>query len=205
MLFRALSGWSTLARGLSSWSILFLFLSLLSILPLGFSRRSMLGLWSMLDLGLSRISVLLLEFSALSDPISLGSEGPELSGDSSLTGCDFSMAVTNFFRCLMYSGYSSKLQWFPPLIHRGSYFTLDSSHSALPWEQSTTSSAVPCTWNNLSTWLKPLVYNTHNQNLYGETWYRFWNEKGSLWSEFWKLKRECTISSVKLYCMMVQT
>uniref|UniRef100_A0A0A9E270 Uncharacterized protein n=1 Tax=Arundo donax TaxID=35708 RepID=A0A0A9E270_ARUDO len=58
----------------------------------------------MLDLGLSLISVLLFELSALSDPVSLGSDGPELSGDSSFTGGDFSMAVTNFFRCLMYSG-----------------------------------------------------------------------------------------------------
>lgn len=194
MLFRGLSGWSTLARGLSNWSTLFLLLSLLSILPLGFSRRSMLGLWSILDLGLSLISVLLRELSALSDPVSLGSEGPELSGDSSLTGGDLSMALTNFFRCLMYSGYSSKLQWFPPLTHRGSYFTLDSSHSALPWEQSTTSSAVPCTWNNSLSQI-PLVYMAPiTRNLYAETWYRCWKAKGTLWFESWKL-----------YCMMLQT
>jgi hypothetical protein len=152
MLFRGLSGWSTLARGLSGWSMLFLLLSLRSMLPLGFSRRSVLGLWSMLDLGLSLISVLLLELSAPSDPVSLGSEGPEHSGDSSFTRGDFSIAVTNLFRCLMYSGYSSKLQWFPPLTHRGSYFTLDSSQSVLPWEQSTTSSAVPCNKIYLAPW-----------------------------------------------------
>lgn len=143
MLLRGLSGWSTLALGLSGWSILFLLLSLLSMLPLGFSRLSTLCLWSMLDLDLSFTSVLFLELCILSDPISQGSEGPELPEDSSFVGGNFSMAMTNFFRCLMYSGYSSRLQWFPPLTHRGSYFILESSHSALPWEQSTTSSAVP--------------------------------------------------------------
>jgi hypothetical protein len=56
-----------------------------------------------LDLDFSLTSVLLLELSILSDPVSR-SEGPELSGDSSFSGGDFSMAETNFFRCLMYSG-----------------------------------------------------------------------------------------------------
>lgn len=147
MLFLGRSDWSTLARGLSGWSTLFLLLSLLSVLPLGFSRRSVLCLWSTLGLVLSRQSVLFRGTSDVhSGSVKAWSDGPELSVVSSIGGGggDLSMAPTNFFRCLMYSGYSSRLQWFPPLIHSGSYFTLASSHNALPWEQSTTSSAVPC-------------------------------------------------------------
>jgi hypothetical protein len=56
----------------------------------------------------------------------------------------FSIALMNFLRCLMYSGYVSRLQWPPPFTHQGSYFSFASSHSRLPWEKSTMSSAVPC-------------------------------------------------------------
>lgn len=59
------------------------------------------------------------------------------------TSGSFSMALINFRKCLIYSGYVSKLQWPPPLIHKGSYFILDSSHKRFPWVQSTMSSAVP--------------------------------------------------------------
>lgn len=150
MLFLGRSGWSTLARGFSGWSTLFLVLSLLSVLPLGLSRRSVLCLWSMLGLALSLQSVLFLESAVHSGSAGVQSDGPELSMHSSIGGGggDFSMAPTNFFRCLMYSGYSSRLQWFPPLIHSGSYFTSASSHSDRPWEQSTTSSAVP--WEKIT-------------------------------------------------------
>jgi hypothetical protein len=152
MLFLGRSDWSTLARGLSGWSTLFLVLSLLSVLPRGFSRRSVLCLWSMLGRVLSLQSVLFLESSAehSGSVVTVRPDGPELSVDSSIGGGGgaLSMAPTNFFRCLMYSGYSSRLQWFPPLIHSGSYFTSASSHSDLPWEQSTTSSAVP--WEKIS-------------------------------------------------------
>lgn len=61
---------------------------------------------------------------------------------------DFPIVCTNFFRCLMNSGYSSRLQCPPPLTHKGSYFTLQSSQSCLPWDTSTTSSAVPWPWKN---------------------------------------------------------
>lgn len=49
----------------------------------------------------------------------------------------------NFLRWRMKSGYNSRLQWPPPLSHKGVYFTLLSSHSCFPCEQSTTSSDVP--------------------------------------------------------------
>lgn len=56
----------------------------------------------------------------------------------------FSMAFMNLRKCLMYSGNVSRLQCPPPLIHKGSYFSLESSHSLFPWDQSTISSFVPC-------------------------------------------------------------
>lgn len=56
----------------------------------------------------------------------------------------FSMAFMNLRKCLMYSGYVSRLQWPPPLTHRGSYFSFESSHNRFPWDQSTMSSFVPC-------------------------------------------------------------
>lgn len=160
MLFLA---WSTLARGLSGWwwSTLLLALSRSrrsALLPRGgFSRRSTLRLSSTptptlgLALSLSRQSVLaFLESASSAAHLGCSTGGaPEVSvdplagGGGGGGGGDLSMAPTNFFRCLMYSGYSSRLQWFPPLIHSGSYFTSASSHSDRPWEQSTTSSAVP--------------------------------------------------------------
>lgn len=56
----------------------------------------------------------------------------------------FSIAFMNLRKCLMYSGYVSRLQWPPPLTHKGSYFSLESSHKRFPWDQSTISSSVPC-------------------------------------------------------------
>lgn len=107
-------------------------LSGLSVLFLGFSLQSVLFL------GASKRSVLLLECSIRSVLLLalLLREG------------DFSTDDTNFFRCLRYSGNSSKSQWFPPLSHKGSYFSWQSSQSCLPWEQSTTSSEVPWTRNH---------------------------------------------------------
>lgn len=71
-------------------------------------------------------------------------------GPSSLTPLlrrqgNLSTVVMNFLRCLMYSGYCSRSQWFPPSTQSGSYLSLHSSHSCFPWQQSTTSSEVPCT------------------------------------------------------------
>lgn len=122
---------------------LLLDLSTLSVLILDFS-----GLVDFLDLS-SRLSKLFLEVSAISDvsvPILLS---PDLPGSSDVAiepftaGLDFPRACRNFFSCLMKSGYSSRLQCPPPFIHTGSYFTLQSSQSCFPWDQSTTSSAVP--------------------------------------------------------------
>ena len=56
----------------------------------------------------------------------------------------FSIAFMNFRRCLMYSGYVSRLQCPPPFTHNGSYFSLASSHNRFPWDKSTISSFVPC-------------------------------------------------------------
>lgn len=146
-LFRGFSCWSTLFLALSEISKLLLDFSFLSVLNLGFSLLSVLfqpfSLWSVLDLGFSLLSMLLWR-SKWSELILGGSCGTELSVDAVLGGGAFSMADINFLRCLMYSGNNSKLQWLPALTHRGSYFTLDSSHSCFPWDQSTTSSTIPC-------------------------------------------------------------
>ena len=140
ILFRDFSWQSTLLRDLSIWSndirsfsnlsaLLNWFFSFSgrSVLCLGFSLRSVLFLetsnTSVLFRGCSYWSVLLLELYLW--------EG------------DFSTVDMNFLRCLIYSGYCSRLQWLPPLSHSGSYFSLQSSHSCFPWEQSTTSSEVP--------------------------------------------------------------
>lgn len=147
MLFRDFSWQSTLLRDLSLWSNVilnfsnispplledkFLTFSGLSVLFLGFSLRSVLFLLT------SKISVL---FRGCSNCWSVLLR--------KLYRCDgdFSIVVMNFFRCLMYSGKSSKSQWLPPLSHNGSYFSLQSSQSCLPWEQSTTSSEVPYKWD----------------------------------------------------------
>ena len=142
MLFRDFSWQSTLLLDLSLWSKVilnfsniselldkFFSFSGLSVLFLGFSLRSVLFLLT------SKISVL---FRGCSNWSVLRRKLYRCDGD-------FSTVVMNFFRCLMYSGKSSKSQWFPPLSHSGSYFSLHSSQSCLPWEQSTTSSEVPYT------------------------------------------------------------
>lgn len=144
MLFLAFSGCSILLFALSERSTLFLDFSLRSMLALDFS------LWSVLVIG-SLFSVLCLDFSLWS-VLDRGLQSVLLRGlsiwfmqsaDPFLKLVDFSIADMNFFRCIMYSGKSSKSQWLPVLTHKGSYFCLDSSKSCLPWEQSTTSSAVP--------------------------------------------------------------
>lgn len=146
MLFLDFSGCSILLFAFSERSKLLLFFSLRSTLDLDLSLRSVLvlgsllsalclafSLWSVLGRGLQ--SVLLRGLSIWSVH----------SADPFLKTVDFSIADMNFFRCFMYSGKTSKSQWLPFLTHNGSYFCLDSSKSCLPWEQSTTSSAVP--WN----------------------------------------------------------
>lgn len=62
----------------------------------------------------------------------------------------FSIALMNLRKCLMYSGYVSRLQCPPPFTHNGSYFSFASSHSRFPWDQSTISSFVPCTFIKLA-------------------------------------------------------
>lgn len=132
-LLRDLSTWSKWTLNFSSFSALltlyswnFIF-SVLSVLFLG------LSLWSVLFLGISKQSTLPLDCSILS----------MLLLKLSLSDGAFCTVDMNFLRCRLYSGKSSKLQWFPPLSHKGSYFCWHSSHNCLPWEQSTTSSAVP--------------------------------------------------------------
>lgn len=148
MLFLAFSGWSVTLLAFSGRSILFLDFSLLSVLALNFSFRSVLSLgfslWSVLGRDFSLWSVLGLDFS-LQSVLFLGFSCWSVIGPNPFLLCgDFSMADMNFLRCLMYCGKSSKLQWFPSLIHNGSYFSLHRSQSCLPWDQPTTSSAVPC-------------------------------------------------------------
>lgn len=62
----------------------------------------------------------------------------------------FSIALMNLRKCLMYSGYVSRLQCPPPFTHNGSYFSFESSQSRFPWDQSTISSFVPCTFIKLA-------------------------------------------------------
>lgn len=133
---------SPLALDFSLWSVLSLGFSLWSVLMRDFSLRSVLGL------DLSLLSVLFLRFSgvniSLQSVLFLGFSGWSIIGPDPFLRCgDFSMADINFLRCFMYCGKSSRSQWFPPLIHNGSYFSLQSSQSCLPWDQPTTSSAVP--------------------------------------------------------------
>lgn len=142
MLFRDFSWQSTLLRDLSIWSKDILNFSSLSALLDRFFCFSSL---SVLCLGFSLRSVLFLETSKTSVLLRDCSNWSVLLLELFLWEGDFSTVDTNFLRCLIYSGYSSKSQWFPPLSHRGSYFSLHSSQSCLPWEQSTTSSEVPYT------------------------------------------------------------
>ena len=141
MLFRDFSMQSTLLRDLSSCSKeIFSFSSLSMLLDWFFDFSSL----SMLCLGFSLRSVLFLEASKTS-VLLLGCSNWSVLLLLEVCLCEggFSTVDMNFFKCLIYSGYSSKSQWFPPLSHNGSYFSLQSSQSCLPWEQSTTSSEVP--------------------------------------------------------------
>lgn len=58
----------------------------------------------------------------------------------------FSIALINVRKCFMYSGKVSRLLCPPPWTHRGSYFSLESSHNRFPCDQSTISSLVPWKW-----------------------------------------------------------
>jgi len=148
MLFLAFSCWYEPLLSLSGRSILFLDFSLLSVLHLDFSLQSMLNLGfsfcSALSLHRSLWSTLDIEASLKSVLFRWSSVWSTMSPETFLRRDDFSMAEMNFLRCLMYCGKSSKSQWFPPFTHNGSYFSLQHSQSCLPWDQSTTSSAVPC-------------------------------------------------------------
>lgn len=148
MLFLGFSDWSVLFLALSERSMPFLAFDFLSMLLLRFSLWSLLfrdfSTWSMLGLDLSTSSVLLRGNSRQSELVRGASGRSKFSADPFFAAGVFSIDKKNFFKWLMYSWYSSKLQWFPPLIQRGSYFSLHSSQSCFPWEQSTTSSAVPC-------------------------------------------------------------
>lgn len=141
MLFLDLSWQSTLLRDLSIWSKDTLSFSNLSVLLNWLFSFS--GL-SVLCLGFSLRSVLFLEISKQSVLFLDSSNWSVLLLELYLCDGDFSTVDTNFFRCLIYSGNSSRSLWFPPFSHSGSYFSLHNSHSCLPWEQSTTSSEVPC-------------------------------------------------------------
>lgn len=126
-----------LVLGFTGKSRLLLDLSLLSML--------LLDSESELSLDFSLLSMLLLGFSFMwPELLTRFSNLSSLSWMSSWLHCNFSTAEMNFLRWIKYSGYSSKLQWFPPLSHKGSYLCLQSSHSCFPWEKSTTSSSVPC-------------------------------------------------------------
>ena len=144
MLFLDLSQYSTLLRDLSLCSNETFNFSALSVcVNLNSWNLSLSGL-SVLFLGFSLLSVLFLGPSKQS-LLRLACSNPStLLLPAFLRYADFSTVDINFLRCLRYSGYISKLQWLPPLSHRGSYFSWHSSQSCLPWEQSTTSSAVPC-------------------------------------------------------------
>lgn len=115
--------------------------SRLSELFLDLSRRSVLFLDNV------RTSVLFLNWSMLFLVEILWDGG-------------FSTVDMNFLRCFMYSGKSSKSPWFPPSIHKGSYFCLHNSHSFFPWEQSTISSDVP--------WAKKIASTSQKYNLLNE-------------------------------------
>ena len=142
MLFRDFSWQSTLLRDLSFRSKDILNFSNISVLFDKFFNFS--GL-SVLFLGFSLRSVLFLLTSKMSVLFRGGSNWSVQLRKLYRWDGDFSTVVMNFFRCLIYSGKSSKSQWLPPLSHSGSYFSLHSSQSCLPWEQSTTSSEVPYT------------------------------------------------------------
>lgn len=141
MLLLDFSIWSNENFNLSVFSTLLYLCStplILSRVGLDFSLRSVLFREG------SKKSTLLLEGSKQSTLFREGSIRSKLSLQAFLGDGDFSTVLTNFLRCRRYSGKSSKSQCFPPLSHKGSYFSLQSSHSCLPWDQSTTSSAVPC-------------------------------------------------------------
>ena len=142
MLFRDFSWQSTLLRDLSFRSKDILNFSNISVL---FDKIFNFSGLSVLFLGFSLRSVLFLLTSKMSVLFRGGSNWSVQLRKLYRWDWDFSTVVMNFFRCLIYSGKSSKSQWLPPLSHSGSYFSLHSSQSCLPWEQSTTSSEVPYT------------------------------------------------------------
>lgn len=143
-----------LLRNLSTRSVLILdFSGLLVFFDLS-SRLSKLFLETSGTSGCkSNVSVPLLSPAGILPSVFGNAATEPLAGGA---GFDFPRARTNFFKCLMNSGYSSRLQCPPPFIHRGSYFTLQSSESCLPWEQSTTSSAVPYYSNDLFSNIHPM-------------------------------------------------
>lgn len=129
MLFLAFSGWSTELVDFSTFSFSVLFFDF------SFSLRSTLGLdFSVLVLGreCSGTSVLDLDFS-LQSVLTRPFASPSVNDPGTIfKRPDFSTADMNFLRCRIYSGYNSKSQWFPPLIHNGSYFSTHNSHNCLP-------------------------------------------------------------------------
>lgn len=129
LLFR--SPRSVLIRDFSGWSAFGGFLSWLSKLFLAISEQ--------LHALCSSSAALISDW-----PLSSSLVGGLVSFRLLLAALSFWVAETNFLRCLMYSGYSSRLQWPPLFSQRGSNFCLLSSQSCFPCEQSTTSSEVPC-------------------------------------------------------------
>ena len=195
-LAQILSNLSTLFRPQSSCSMFLFGLSKMSTLLLDFSNWSneifslstfstLLYLCSVflvlsrVDLDFSLRSVLFREGSKKSMLFRDGSIRSTLSLQACLWDGDFSTVWTNFLRCLRYSGKSSKSQCFPPLSHKGSYFSLQSSHSCLPWDQSTTSSAVP--------YISPKELSTPVT-------------KKCMQSEFEKMKPRNALVDVKILC-----
>ena len=140
MFLFGLSKMSTLLLDFSNWSNDIFSLSTFSTL---LYLCSVFLVLSRVDLDFSLWSVLFREGSKKSVLFREGSIRSPLSLQACLWDGDFSTVWKNFLRCWMYSGKSSKSQCFPPLSHKGSYFSLQSSQSCLPWDQSTTSSAVP--------------------------------------------------------------
>lgn len=140
MFLFGLSKMSTLLLDFSIWSNEIFSLSIFSTL---LYLCSVVLILSRVGFDFSLRSVLFREGSKQSTLFREGSTWSTLSLQPCLWDGDFSTVCTNFLRRRRYSGKSSKSQCFPPLSHKGSYFSLQSSHSCLPWDQSTTSSAVP--------------------------------------------------------------
>lgn len=140
MFLFGLSKISTLLLDFSNWSNDIFSLSTFSTL---LYLCSVFLVLSRVDLDFFLWSVLFREGSKKSVLFREGSIRSTFSLHACLWDGDFSSEWKKFLRCRMYSGKSSKSQCFPPLSHKGSYLSLQSSQSCLPWDQSTTSSAVP--------------------------------------------------------------